>query len=131
MSRWSPLLVDLLAAAFVPADANADRLVLHGAQVRADAGRLLARGADDHHVGDGHRRRLLDATSRDDLRAAHAARVLDRAGPLVAHDHVDVLDEHAPELRVRLEDAALLAAILALHHPDGVALADLQCLAHG
>ena len=98
--------------------------------MRADAGRLLARRADDHDVRDGHRRRGLDAAARDDLRAAHAARVLDRPGALVADDHVHVLDEDAPELRVRLEDAALLAAVLALHHLDGVALANLQCLSH-
>src|SRR4051812_36739891 len=130
MSRWSPLLVDLLAAVGVPAHADADRLVLDRPQVRADAGRLLARRADDHHVGDGQRSGLLDSPARDDLRTAHAARVLDRARTLVANDHVDVLDEDATGLRVRLEHATLLAAVLAFHHLHRVALADLQSLSH-
>src|SRR5581483_6211639 len=130
MSRSRSLLVDLLAAALVPADANADRLVLDRAHVRADARRPLAGRAHHHHVRDGQRRRRLDAAARDDLRAAHPARVLDRARPLMADDHVDVLDEDAPVLRVGLDDAALLAAVLALHHLDGVALADFQRLRH-
>src|SRR4029077_9486659 len=95
-----------------------------------DAGGLLAGRADDHHVRDRHRRRLLDAAARNDRRAAHAARVLDRARALMPDDHVDVLDEDATVLRVRLDDAALLAAVLAFHDLHGVAFAHLQCLCH-
>jgi len=53
-----------------------------------------------------------------------------RPRPLVARDHVDVLHEDPPGLRVGLDDAAALAAVLALHHLHGVALADFQRLAH-
>src|SRR3954454_14976828 len=130
MSQSLPLLVDLLAAIGIPADAHTNRLVLDGAQVRADAGRLLAGWADDHHVRDRHRRRFLDAAARDDRRAAHAARVLNRARALMPDDHVDVLDEDATVLRVRLDDTALLAAILAFHDLHGVAFAHLECLSH-
>jgi hypothetical protein len=45
-------------------------------------------------------------------------------------DHVDVLDEDATVLRVRLDDTALLAAILAFHDLHGVAFAHLQRLCH-
>src|SRR5438874_9053258 len=130
MSRRLPLLVDLLGAVRVLADANANGLVLDLLDDGADARRLLARRADDHHVRDRQRRRLLHDPARDDLRAAHAARVLDRTRALVALDHVDVLHDHAAVLRDRLDDAALLAAVLAADDVHDVALADLHRLRH-
>src|SRR5947207_1470585 len=130
MSRPRPLPVDLLTAVLVLADADADRLVLDRLDHGADARRALAGRADDHHVRDRQRRRLLDDPAGDDLGAAHAARVLNRARTLVPLDHVHVLDEDAAVLRQRRDHAALLAAVLALQHLDDVALADLQGLAH-
>jgi hypothetical protein len=58
------------------------------------------------------------------------ARVAHRARPRVALDHVQVLDEHAALLRTRLEDTALLAAVLAAQHLDEIALLDLHRLSH-
>src|SRR5437868_352046 len=130
MSRRLPLLVDLLRAVRVLADANANGLILDLLDDGADARRLLARRADDHHVRDRQRRRLLHDPARDDLRAAHAARVLDRTRALVALDHVDVLHDHAAVLRDRLDDAALLPAVLAADDVHDVALADLHRLGH-
>ena len=82
----------------------------------ADAGRLLASGTNEHHVRGMERcfyRR--DATLGVSLGGAHR----------LLHD-VDLLHHHAIGLRDSAEDLALLAAILASDHLDGVALADLQ-----
>src|SRR5207244_9024913 len=46
----------------------------------------------------------------------------------VALDDVQVLDDHALVPRMRLEHAALLAAVLAGEDVDGVAFLDLHCL---
>src|SRR5438309_648952 len=78
-------------------------------------------GADDPEVRRLERRRLLDDAAGDDLRAAHPARVLDRARPLVPLDQVDVLHEDTILLRQRLDHAPPLAAVLAGEHLDGVA----------
>src|SRR6201987_4372118 len=130
MCRRLPLLVDLLPAVGVLAHADPDGLVLDLLDDGADARRLLARRADDHHVRDRQRCRRLDDPARDDLRAAHAARVLDRARGLMALDHVDVLDDHAAVLRDRLDDAHLLAQVLAAVDVHDVALPDLHRLGH-
>src|SRR4051794_21898803 len=103
MSLSWPLLVDLLAALRVLADPDANRLVLHVLRVGADPRRLLARRADDHHVRHLDRRRPLDDAARDDRRAAHAARVLNRPRTRVPLDEVDVLDEDTALLRQRFD----------------------------
>src|SRR4051794_31255599 len=128
MSRsWSPLLVDLLAAAFALADAHLDLLaVLALVEAVPDAGRQLARRADEHHVRRRHGRRALDAPAGRDLRAAHAARVADRPRLLVLRLQVQVLDDDLPVARERLEDPPLLAAVLAGEHLDGVTFLEFQ-----
>ena len=78
----------------------------------SDAGRLVADGADEHHVRDVEGRRLLDDPARNDLLAAHAARVADRPRLRVPLDHVEVLDDDAAATRACLDNAATLAAVL-------------------
>src|SRR5690242_17538286 len=110
MSRSSPLLVDLLAAAVALADAHLDQLaVLALVEPVPDAGRQLAGRADEHHVRRRDGSRALDAAARCDLRAAHAARVANRAWLLVLGLHVEVLHDHLPVAREGLEDPPLLA----------------------
>src|SRR6476469_6073167 len=129
MSRsWSPLLVDLLAAAVALADAHLDLVaVLAFVEPVVDAGRPLARRADGHHVRRRHGGRALDAPAGGDPRSAHAALVANRARLLVLRLHVEVLDDHLPVTRACLEDPSLLAAVLAGEHLDGVTLLEFQC----
>src|SRR5262249_3115033 len=91
-----------------------------------DPGRAVAGRTDDHHVGDRHRRRLLDDAARRHLGAAHPARVPQRARLGVPLDRVQVLDNDAPFPRARIDDVALLATVLALDHVDEVALPDFH-----
>src|SRR5829696_2900712 len=131
MSRRGPSsTVDLLAAVGALADADANRAGLPLPHDRADAGRAPAGRADDHQVRDLDRPGPLDHAAGLDLRGAHPARVAHRARPRVALDHVQVLDEHAALLRTRLEDTALLAAVLAAQHLDEIALLDLHGLGY-
>src|SRR5918994_1353408 len=125
-----PSAVDLLAAVGTLADADANRAGLPLPHDRADAGRAPAGRADDHHIRDLNRPGLLDHAPGLDLRGTHPARVAHRARPRVALDHVQVLDEHAALLRARLEDTALLAAVLAAQHLDEIAFLDLHRLGH-
>src|SRR5688500_7095537 len=113
--------VDLALAIGAAADPDRDVLVPDVLALDADASGAVADGADDHHVRDVERRRLRDHATRLDLRAAHAARVPDRARLRVPLDDVQVLDHDAALGRARLEDAALLAAILAAQDLDEVA----------
>src|SRR5215208_4707102 len=131
MSRWLPLLpVDLLAAIGALADARAGRAVLGLLDDGAHAGRPVADRTHEHHVPDRYRGGLLDDPTGRDLRTAHAARVLQRARARVALDDVEVLHDHLALLRHRVEDAALLAAVLAGEDVHDVAFADLHRLAH-
>src|SRR5262245_50738211 len=123
----SPLLVDLLAALL--ADAQADVLARNGLGHGADAGRLSAGRADEHHVRDRQRRRKVDDAARDH-RAADARGVLDRTRAAMLLDHVDVLDENLAVLRQRLDDTTLLAGVLAAEDVYTVALLDLHGLGH-
>src|SRR5262245_6749918 len=132
MSRWRwPSLVDLLAAVVAAADPHAARIplgrLLHDC---ADPGRPVADRADEHHVRDLHRGSLLDDPARLNLRSAHPARVAHRTRARVPLDHVQVLDNHAALVRARLEDAALLAAVLAGEDLDEIALLDFHRLGH-
>src|SRR3712207_3122163 len=78
----------------------------------AHTGRLAARGADGHDVGqvDGG----LDGGD------AALAPLPGHPGPLVLGHPVDTLDHHALGLRVDADDPPLLAGVLAGDHPDGV-----------
>src|SRR5262249_2339364 len=73
---------------------------------------------------DGHR--PVDDPARDHRGAAHAALVAQRLGLLALLRDVQVLDDHRAVTRGRLDDAALLAAVLAGEHLDGVALLHLH-----
>ena len=95
-----------------------------------DARRQLADGADEHHVRDVDGRGLLDPAARGHLRAAHAVGVAQRARARVPRHHVQVLDEHAAVARARLDDPALLAAVLAGEDLDEIALLDLHLRCH-
>src|SRR5579871_3202147 len=129
MSRWLwPLLVDLLAALL--ADPKADFLAGNGLRDGADAGRLAARRADEHHVRDRQRCRQVDDAAWDNG-AADTRLVLDRARTAVLLDDVDVLDDHLAVFRQRLDHAAFLAGVLAAEDVDAVALLDLHRLSHG
>src|SRR6266540_818395 len=105
--------VDLLAAVGPLADANPDVLVVLLALDDPDPGRPVAARAHDHHVPDGNRGRLLDHAAGRHRGAAHPARVLDRARLRMPLDEVEVLDDDLAVLRARIDDAALLAAVLA------------------
>src|SRR4051794_39435020 len=119
-----PSAVDLLAAVGALADADLHRRAVVFLRVHADARRALADGADDHHVPDGQRRRAVDDPAGQDLRAAHAARVADRARLRVPLDEVQVLDDDLAVARKRLDHAAFLAAVLAAEDVDDVAFAN-------
>src|SRR5215211_907779 len=119
--------VDLPVAVGPAADANGHVLVLHQLAHHADAGRPVADRAHDHDVGHWQRRSDLHHASGHDRRRAHPAGAAHRAGALVLLHHVEVLDDDAALLRPRLDDAALLAAVLAGDDLDEVAAAD----AHG
>src|SRR4051794_33253511 len=106
-----PLLVDLLAAAVALADAHLDLPALAFLEAVADAGRQLARGADEHHVRGRDGGSAVDDPARRDLRAAHAPGVADRARLLVLLEDVQVLDDHLPVTRARFQDPSLLAAV--------------------
>src|SRR5205814_6631363 len=134
-SRWSwcfcgPLLVDLLAAVGALANADVQLLVLDGFLLHPDPRRPVAGRADDHHVGDRHGRCLLDHAAWRHLRPAHPAGVAHRLRTRMALDRVQVLDDHAALGRARVEDAALLTAVLALDHVDEVALLDFHFRCH-
>ena len=122
--------VDFLAAAVALADADAHRLALDLLDLDPDPRRQVADRADEHHVRDVDRRGLLDPAARGHLRAAHAVGVAERARPRVPRHHVQVLDEDAAVARARLDDAALLAAVLAGQDLDEVALLDLHLGCH-
>src|SRR3954466_15738307 len=125
MSRSQPSAIDLLAAAFALADPHLDGAFSRLLEVVADPRRELAGRADEHHIGDRNRRRDLHAAARGDLRSAHATRVADRTRLLMLGHQVEVLDDHLPLARARVEDPSLLAAVLAGQHLDGVALLQL------
>src|ERR687887_409857 len=72
---------------------------------------------------------LLPAVGRH-AGAAHAARVLDRPRLRVPLDDVQVLDDDLAVLRARVDDAALLAAVLAAEDVDEVALPDSHGVRH-
>src|ERR1044072_1498321 len=126
----SPLLVDFLAAAVALADAHADGLALAVLHLDPDTRREVADRADDHHVRDVARRRLLDPAAGRHLRSAHPTRVAERARARVPSHHVQVLDEHSALARARLDDAALLAAVLPGQDMHQVALLDLHLVGH-
>src|SRR4051794_1855854 len=96
----------------------------------ADPRRQLAGRADDHHVAHRHGRRLVDDPAGGDLGAAHAVRVADRTRLLVAARDVEVLDQRLPVGRPRVDDAALLAAVLAGEHLHEVAFLHLHLRRH-
>src|ERR687886_1174097 len=103
MSRLrSPSTIDLLAAVGALADAHLLQLAVVLALVDADPRRPLADRADDHHVRDLDRRRLVDDAARNDLRAAHPVRVAHRTRARMPLDDVQVLDDHAALLRARV-----------------------------
>src|ERR687886_531647 len=121
-----PLLVDLLAAIGPLADAHVDVLVLDGLLLHSDPGRPVAGRADDHDVVDRHGRGFRDHAAGRHLRPAHAARIAERPRLRMPLDDVQVLDDHAPLGRPRVDDAALFAAVFALDHVDEVAFADFH-----
>src|SRR5262249_35959232 len=90
----------------------------------ADAGRALAGRADEHDGRDRDRARARHHAARSHLRAAHPARVLERARARVALVHIQVFDDHAPLARLGLDDAAALPTVLPVEHLDGVAFLD-------
>src|SRR5207237_3866203 len=104
-----PSAVALLVTSLAVADADLDGLALALLRLVADARWQLAYRADDHHVADGYCHRPVDDPARRHLRAAHAARVADRARLLVPAGHVQVLDDHRAVPRARVEDVPLLA----------------------
>src|SRR5215218_120355 len=129
--RGPPLTVKDLPAVGALADANLDAApLLVVAELVADTAGPIARRADDHHVRDRERRGQLDHASRLDLGLAHPARVLHRARLAVLLDKIEVLDHDAPLARIGLDDAALLAAVLAREHLNEVTLADLHAVRH-
>src|SRR5712691_6868895 len=119
-------LVDVLSAVGALADAHLARVPFRLTDLDADPGRAVARRADEHHAGNGQRRRLLADAARRDLRAAHPARVLQRARARVPLDEVQVFDEHLAVARHRIDHASFLAAVLAGEDVYDVALADLH-----
>src|SRR4029079_11578675 len=119
-----------LATAVPLADADADLLALHFLDLDSDARRQVADRADEHHVRDVHRGRLLDPAARGHLGAAHAVGVAQRSRPRVPRHEVQVLDQHAAVARARLDDAALLAAVLPGQDLHQVALLDLHLVCH-
>ncbi len=76
------------------------------------------------------RRREVDDAAGLDLGLAHPARVLHRARLAVPLDEVQVLDDDALLDGVGLDDAPLLAAVLAGEHLNQVALANFHCACH-
>src|SRR4029079_9476159 len=129
-SRW-PLLVEHLPAALALADAHlhaAALLVL--AVLLADPRSATTGRADDHHLGHRERRREVDDAAGLDLGLAHPAGVLHRARLAVPLDEVQVLDDHALLHGIGLDDAPLLAAVLAGEHLNHVALANSHCICH-
>src|SRR5215204_1018133 len=96
----------------------------------ADTRRAVADRTYDHHSSDRQRRRLLDHAAGRHPGRAHAARVLDRPRLRVPLDDVEVLDHDLAVLRTRVDDAALLAAVLAAQNVDDVALADAHGVSH-
>src|SRR4029450_612281 len=133
MSRLrSPSLVDLLAAVVAAANAHpaADGALRRLLDDHADPRRPVADRADEHHVRDPNRRGLLDDSARLDLRGAHPARGPHGARAGRPLDHVQVLGDHAALLRARLENPALLAAVLAGEDLDEIALLDSHRLTH-
>src|SRR5918994_2076027 len=132
-ARWPAIVVSSSIAAsraFAFADADADGLALDLLDPDPDPRRQVADGADQHHVGNVDRGRLLDPAARGHLRPAHAVRVAQRARARVPRHHVQVLDEHTAVARARLDDAALLAAVLPGQDLDQVALLDLHLVCH-
>src|SRR5205823_6449277 len=122
--------VDLLAAVGALADAHLDLLAVRLLVAHADPRRPVADRTDDHHVPDRERSRLLDHAAGGHPRATHPARVLDRARLRVPLDEIQVLDDHLAVLRARVDDAALLAAVLAAQDVHEVALADAHGVTH-
>src|SRR5262249_32207386 len=116
--------IDLLSAIGALADAHLDVLAVRLLLPHADTRRPVADGTDDHHVADVQRRRLVDHAARRHPGRAHAARVLDRARLRVPLDDVQVFHDDLLVLRARVDDAALLAAVLAAQDVDEVALTD-------
>src|SRR5947208_12710761 len=127
---WWTSLVDLLSAVGALAHAHLALLALRLANLDSDAGRPVAGRTHEHHARDRQRRRLLDDAARRDLRAAHPARVAQRTRPRVPLDQVEILDEHLAVPRHRVDDAALLAAVLAGEDVHGVAFADFHRVRH-
>src|SRR5215472_10509813 len=82
----------------LPADPDAAAI---GQDLHSDAGRLVALPADQHHVGDVQRPFALDDPALPQL--------LGR--PLVALDHVHVLDDHPAAGRDDEQDLAPLALL--------------------
>src|SRR5262249_60393523 len=74
----------------------------------ADARRPLAGRADDHHVGHGQRRRLVDDPAGSHGGLPHAASLLDRTRPHVPLHEIEVLDDPAVLAWQRLGGPALL-----------------------
>src|SRR5918998_2965205 len=126
VSLRSPSTIHLLAAVGATTDADALRPLLRLLDDHADARGPVAHGADEHHVRDRDRAGLLDHAAGLDLRCAHPARALHRPRLRVPLDDVQVLDEDAALLRPRLQDAALLATVLAAEHLDEIALLHLH-----
>src|SRR3954471_12986064 len=120
MSRRRPSAVDLLAAAGPLADAHLDRLALDVLEAMADASRKLAGRADEHDVRDVDGRGAVDDPAGRHLGRAHPVRVANRARLLVSLHDVEVLDDDLAVAWARVEDAALLAAVLAAQHLNDV-----------
>src|SRR4029453_652502 len=122
--------VDLLAAVLALADAQLDHPPVPLALFDPDARRPVAHRADDHDVSDRKRCRLLDDTARRHSSCAHATRVLNRARLGVSLDDVEVLDDDLAVPRPRVDDASLLAAVLAAEDVDEIALAYSHGVSH-
>src|SRR5439155_3003371 len=114
---WSssrPLPVQNLPTVGSPTDADLDAtalLVLP--ELVTDASRQATGWADEHHARDRKRGGEVDDAAGLDLRLAHAARVLHRPRLAVLLHEVQVLDHDPPLGGVGLDDAALLATVLA------------------
>src|SRR5215216_4491337 len=124
--------VEHLPAVGAPADPDlrAAFAFLRIAVLVADPRRAVAGRADEHDVRDVDRGRDVEDAARLHLHLAHPAGIAHRPRPAVLLHDVQVLDDHAPVGRTRLEDATLLAAIFSGEHLDEVALLDLHPRRH-